>query len=129
MIYLASPHNDPSYQVKYLRYIQVVEYTAWLLDLGLLVVSPIAHSKIIAGFRLDDASSFAGWRDLDLHWITICSSFGVLMLDGWKSSDGVRQELAHAEKCHKPIFKFKWEWLRDPEIDVLSILSKAGATK
>ncbi len=129
MIYLASPHNDPSYQVKYLRYIQVVEYTAWLLDLGLLVTSPIAHSKIIEGFRQQDVSTFTEWRDLDLHWITMCSSFGILMLEGWDKSDGVQQELAHAKRCRKPIFKFKWEWLRDPEIDTLNILPKARSIK
>jgi Domain of unknown function (DUF1937) len=91
LIYLASPYSTPkgsSKMTMIMRYQQALWATEHLIKNGYMVISPIVHCHymILPG----DAKT---WKEYDYTLLSRCNSVMVLMLEGWRESVGVRQEL------------------------------------
>ena len=100
MIYLASPYSDPDPEVKEARFEAVCREAAILMQRGILVFSPIAHSHPIT--KHGTPSDWHYWKEFDRHIIGGCRGLWVLTLDGWRESVGVRAEIGLAIEFDKP---------------------------
>jgi len=101
-IYLASPYSDTSFEVIEERYRAALAASAWLLSSRKWVFSPIVHCHHIARERqlpLD----YAFWRDYNTIMIENASELLVLLIDGWKRSKGVSDEILFAQRIEKPV--------------------------
>lgn len=94
MIYLASPYSHPDPAVRQRRFEAACEYTARLMNAGLLVFSPVVHSHPLVAYGLP--TDWEYWRRLDVAHLDRCERMMVLKLDGWRESVGVEAEIAVA---------------------------------
>ncbi|MBX3399531.1 MAG: DUF1937 family protein [Gemmataceae bacterium] len=101
MIYLASPYSHPDPAVREERFRAACRATAALLRAGEVVFSPIVHSHPLVEFELPTAWSF--WERIDRAHLKRCDEVAVLMLDGWRESVGVREEIGIARALGKPV--------------------------
>ncbi|NLS96664.1 MAG: DUF1937 family protein [Planctomycetaceae bacterium] len=99
MIYLASPYTHPDPKVREHRYQEACRCAAQLIRTGHHVLSPISHSHGIAQYGLP--GDWAYWESLDRRFLEMCDEVGVLMLDGWKESNGVQAEIRIAREMDK----------------------------
>ena len=100
LVYLASPysHKDPA--VRQRRFDAACKAAANLINQGVHVFSPIAHSHPIAqAGGLDTSWDF--WQTYDRIMIEASDSVVVLMLEDWHKSLGVKSEIAIAEELGK----------------------------
>jgi hypothetical protein len=105
-LYLASPYSHPDPAVRVSRYVRTCKAVGVLmLQHGLVVYSPISHSYVVALYN-NLPHDYAFWSRVDEVMIDAAGAFGVLMLDGWNTSQGVRSELARAEAKELPILWF-----------------------
>lgn len=102
MRYLASPYSHPDPAVKQSRYEEVRYATAWYLKNRIWVYSPIVHCHELA--RAHGMPTDAGfWKELNHVWIDRLDSVVVLMLDGWRGSVGVADEIDYASETGKSL--------------------------
>lgn len=102
MIYLASPYTHKEEIVRDRRFEQISEFTADLYQNGISVFCPIAYSHILAtcfGLRGD----WEFWKKLDCDFIDRCDEVWVCVLEGWRESVGVTDEIAYAKQTGKPV--------------------------
>lgn len=104
-IYLASPYSSPDRSVRFIRYIHACRAAAQLMQAGLQVFSPIAHSHAVGEFMPPEILlDFDFWMHQDLpyveHW---ADEVWVLMLDGHAQSRGIAREIAVAQAIPKPV--------------------------
>ena len=97
MIYLASPFTHPSPLVQYSRFVAACRKVAELLERGVMVISPIAHSYPIHVFGGIEGK-WDNWKRLDTTMLEMCSSMAVLKLPGWEDSVGIKAEVEIAKK-------------------------------
>lgn len=101
MIYLASPYSHPDPAVRDQRHRDVCRAAVAMIKMGQAVFSPIAHSHALVEYGLPIDWSF--WERYDRHHLKHCDEVVVLMLDGWESSVGVREEVRLATEMNKPV--------------------------
>lgn len=97
MIYLAAPYSHASDIVRHQRFEQVTKIAASLVSSGQMVFSPITHSHPM----MEHAKLGAGWRtweELDRKVMLVCTDVYVVMLPGWKESEGVMAEISLAKQ-------------------------------
>lgn len=78
---------------------------AWLLEEGYNVISPIAHSHSVdevEGHTLEPTEEF--WLGYDFKWIDAIQGMAVLMMDNWKNSSGIRQEIEFCREKSYPVY-------------------------
>lgn len=107
MIYLASPYSHPNPARREARFVHACQATAYLMNQGKIVFSPIAHSHPIAT-RCQLPLDFGYWERFDREMLTMCDSMIVLMLDGWATSVGVQNEILIMQELKKPIEFMRW---------------------
>jgi nucleoside 2-deoxyribosyltransferase len=112
VIYLASPYSHPDPAVREERFRAACRATAALLRAGEVVFSPIVHSHSLIEFELPTAWSY--WERIDRVHLERCDEVAVLMLDGWRESIGVREEIAMARALGKPVRFLAPEAARSP---------------
>jgi len=105
MIYLASPYSHPDADVRVDRYNWACRIAATLIGRGENTFSPIAHSHPLQSY-LEDADGWGYWKRIDREFIQRCDELFVLMIDGWRESVGVREEIAYAKKLGKRVSYF-----------------------
>ncbi len=101
--YLASPYRSyPGSRDEAHDAVCVV--AGQLIDLGLEVYSPIAHSHTIANsvFRADPHSSF--WLNRQVPFLRAASGILVVKMPGWTDSKGVAFELDFTRLNAKPCY-------------------------
>ncbi len=101
-LYLACPYTHPNSETMHYRFEQANHAAASLMKQGWVVYSPISHSHIIAQNH-DLPTGWDFWRNIDRVFITHASFLAVLVLNGWKESIGVREEMLLARELNKPI--------------------------
>jgi hypothetical protein len=101
-IYLASPysHNDPATRES--RFERVTEIAGKLEQEGWIVFSPITHSHPVA-IRCSLPKGWKFWGEIDKVFIYHCLFVAILMLPGWKESEGIKEEIKLAKEYKKPI--------------------------
>lgn len=101
MIYLASPYSHPDAANREQRFRAVCQAAARLMRSGRHVFSPIAHSHGIAEHGVPTDWSY--WEAFDSHMMAACDELVVLMLPGWRESEGVQAEIDLALELDLPI--------------------------
>ncbi len=91
MIYLASPYSNLSARVREARYIAVCIAAAKLIEKGIHVFSPIAHSHGIS-LHMQEKHDWTFWRKQDIPFLQQADGMLVLCLDGWEDSVGIKAE-------------------------------------
>ena len=103
MIYLASPYSHPYSNIRLLRYHDACRATAYLIQKGKFVFSPIVNSHPLLQFGLQ--GNWQHWKEFDAFMIGMCDEMVILKLKGWKKSVGVTAEIQIAKSLGKPISK------------------------
>jgi hypothetical protein len=114
LIYLASPYTHSDMGVRERRARHAAKVAGHLISQGYNVFCPIAHSHFIAehstmapcggaGPNYEDGEVHKTWMRVDLSIFESCDEVYVLMLDGYKESKGVQEELAEARLHGKQI--------------------------
>lgn len=96
MLYVASPYTHADPDVRQRRFALACVATARMMAAGDVVYSPVAHGHVIedvGGARL----SHGDWMRQCLPILARCDGLRVLMIDGWRESSGVAQEIAYAK--------------------------------
>ena len=101
-MYVCSPYSHPDPAVREHRYEAACRATAMLLRAGLTAFSPVVHSHPLTRHGLPSDWEF--WQRYDRAHLEACTSVAVLMLDGWKKSEGVRAEIRIAFELGLPVF-------------------------
>jgi len=104
--YLATPYsfsNTSSEDEKRQRFNQVTRQALLLFNDGINVYSPITQHHTIARHGDTISLSTAEWMEFDLTFLSVANQMYVLMLDGWKESKGLNQEIKYARANHIPI--------------------------
>ena len=98
LIYLASPYSHPDQTIRELRVKQVCECAGKLMEQGLLVFCPIAHTHLIAEAMtvgLADANKlgYEAWQRQDEAMLSRCDRLVVCRIGGWTESKGIKAEV------------------------------------
>jgi len=96
VIYLASPYSHPDPAIREERFQAACRATFTLLRAGAAVFSPIVHGHPLVGLGL--ATDWESWQRVDRAMLERCDEVMVLMLAGWESSSGVREEIRMARE-------------------------------
>jgi len=101
-IYLACPytHDDPDVILQ--RFYRVNKAAGVLMDRGYVVFSPITHSHTIE-VAMERVKPWDYWRIQDFELLRRSDALFVLMLDGWRESVGVSDEINYARELNLPI--------------------------
>jgi len=101
-IYLASPYSAPTKRERQRRFKQIVKKAGKIMESGVTVFCPIAHSHDI-GLHLERPQDHEFWMNQDLPLLFHATALWVVKMKGWKESKGVTEEIAFAKKHHIPI--------------------------
>jgi hypothetical protein len=122
--YLASPYRAHP-QGRHQAYRDAVDASARLLRGGAVVFSPVVYGHAIqetAGEVLDEAA----WLGVDLAILAECDSLVVVMIPGWRESDGVADEIKRAVEREIPISYLSWPMLNVREDESGGYLPACG---
>lgn len=77
--------------------------SAGLMQRGVEVFSPIAHSHGIAAHSSIGETDHEFWLRYDLLLVDVCLGLIVVEIDGWEQSYGISVEVAEFKRQGKPI--------------------------
>lgn len=104
LIYLASPYSAPTAQIRQLRFENVCQTAARLMEAGNEVFCPIAHSHPIEVHGMDEIKDGDFWLRQDFAILRHCDA---LVIDdtipGWDKSEGVYRETVYAFENNIPV--------------------------
>jgi hypothetical protein len=116
MIYLASPYSAKIHDgeeagqidevLQHKRYIEACLAAGFLMKLGELAYSPIAHWHVIDKL-FNGTIGYEDYLAADMNMIDLCREVHVLCIDGWDKSRGVLLEIEYAKMKGKPVQYFK----------------------
>lgn len=101
-VYLASPYSHASRAVMEDRHDRAVRAAAAMMETGVAVFCPIAHSHNI-GIHLDKSADHDFWLAQDTPHLVHASEVAVLRIPGWDVSKGVRYEIELAHNLGIPV--------------------------
>ena len=102
MIYLGTPYSHPNGAIRHARFQVNAEYVANCVKRGEAIFSPIIHWHYIAK-KYSLPKDFSFWKNLDLTFLSACSSIHVLELPGHEESVGLQAEIQQAEEWQMAI--------------------------
>lgn len=105
--YLASPYSRYPDGLE-AAFVEVCQAAAWLIENGICVFCPIAHSHPIALHGGIDPARHDIWMPADTPLLIAAEGLIVCQLPGWSHSQGVTAEIALARKLDKPMFMMRW---------------------
>ena len=95
--YLAIPLTAKSEKLMYYRFDISCRIAGKLMKKGMKIFSPISHSYNIAK-RVKLPHDWKFWRKYDKTFLSLSNELIVVMLDGWKESVGVQDEIKIAKQ-------------------------------
>lgn len=101
MIYIASPYSGTEEEMES-RYRAVADYTARMINVGLVVYSPIVHFHHLSK-EYSLPTDFNFWQNINMGMMNKSNQLFVLCIEGWKESKGVTAEIQHAISKGIPI--------------------------
>jgi len=115
VIYLASPYNHPFGHIMEQRFEAALHATAYLMEQGYVVYSPIVHNhplaKLIETTTPPDSvqaerkrRGWNYWRTFDVRMLARCNALFILQLDGWENSVGLTEETNMALQAQLPTY-------------------------
>ena len=112
IFYLASPYTKYG-QGTEAAFEEACKAAGELMQRGMFVFSPIAHSHPIAVHAKIDKTDRSFWMPLSLAILFECDQLLVLKMPGWQESVGIIQEIRYAEKLGKPISYLTWPLMQE----------------
>lgn len=109
MIFIASPYSHPDAAVREARFLSALGYAHSLINRGEIAFSAIAYGHPFAE-HFGAPTNFQHWRGLNHHMIYLSREVHVMMLDGWRDSQGVADEMLYAEEIGRPIVHVNWSY-------------------
>lgn len=103
LAYLATPYTRYPDGLE-AAFIHACNIAGRLIEKGLRVYSPIAHTHPIAIYAGLDPLNLPLWLDFDEAMMAKADALIVAHMQGWEESSGVAHEIAFFEKAGKPIF-------------------------
>lgn len=100
--YLAQPYTAEDEELVRKRYEQGRDAAATLFLRGWVVFAPIAHGHDMAEHN-SLPKAWEWWERIDRAFIRHCDGLIVLMLEGWRNSRGVTEEIKYATELQLPI--------------------------
>jgi nucleoside 2-deoxyribosyltransferase len=98
--YWASPYSHPDKAVMEARYQEASDLAVEFIKEGFFLIEPIAmcHHKdqLPKGYEY--------WKTRDRRFIKKSDAVIVCLMDGWKESVGVTDEIAYAKELGKPVY-------------------------
>lgn len=114
LFYLASPYSDPSLHIRIERFDAICFAAGKLMNAGIHVWSPIAHSHPIA-MAVNLPKDFEFWRSHNFETLRRCDGILICMMPGWEKSIGVAGEIDEAKRLGIRIHYIDWpnltEWI------------------
>ena len=104
LIYLASPYSHEDMKVCRERFERICFVAARLMEKGLSVYSPIAHTHPIAIHGGLDHLDHDFWMNIDEVMLDRCDELWVYTMDGWRDSRGVEMEVEYMTYAEKPVW-------------------------
>lgn len=103
LIYVATPYSKYPGGID-LAFIDACKLTARLLQRGLKVYSPIAHTHPLAIHGGIDPYDHSIWLPFDETMMDKSAALLVAMMPGWETSIGVKHEINVFVEAGKPVF-------------------------
>jgi nucleoside 2-deoxyribosyltransferase len=102
LIYLATPYSkmadiDRAFE-------QAARVAAKLSLAGMTVFAPIAHSHPMVRAAGLDHRNPAVYAALNRRMLCFCDVLVIVLMEGWRESDGIKEEFDFFEAAHKPIY-------------------------
>ncbi|MDB5584864.1 MAG: hypothetical protein JWR80_10040 [Bradyrhizobium sp.] len=110
LIYVATPYSKYVGGIE-TAFIDACKLTARMMQLGLKVYSPIAHTHPLAIHGGLDPLDHTIWLPFDAAMIAKSDAMIVAQMDGWQTSEGIKHEVHAFKDAGKPIFYVTAEFL------------------
>lgn len=115
LIYLASPYSakglDPyspeATRIKLERYHTICKVAARMMEEGMHIFCPIAHSHPIEVEGMVNIKNGDWWLEQDYAILQHCRFMYVCMMPGWAESYGVNREIIFAQQHGIPVIYFE----------------------
>lgn len=104
LIYLGSPYSNVDQLQQKINFILARDATAWFMERGIFIYSPIVHCHDIA-VHYDLPHDYTFWKHYNRRMLSACDEFCMLRIDGWDTSKGLKGEIADAQKLEKPLYQ------------------------
>lgn len=114
--YVALPYSDPNPAVMTMRYMKALKTVAFFINNDFPVYCPISHWHPVA-VEHDLPRGYSFWKKMDKIFIGKASGIIVLMLDGWKDSVGVTDEIEIGKANKLPIMYITEDYLNEQVFD------------
>lgn len=102
MIYLASPYSHPDPRVRQERFMAARTFTLFHMRAGKTIISPVVYGHQFAvNFGMPITYEF--WAKLNENLLIAADQMWVLMLEGWKESEGIKHEISYADTSFIPV--------------------------
>jgi hypothetical protein len=103
LIYVGTPYSKWADGLD-AAFVEAAKLTARLMQSGLKVYSPIAHTHPLAIYGNIDPLDHDIWLPFDGAMMDKADAMIVAMMDGWETSKGVRHEIQVFTEAGKPVF-------------------------
>lgn len=103
LIYVGTPYSKWADGLD-AAFVEASKLTARLMQAGLKVYSPIAHTHPLAVYGNIDPLDHSIWLPFDGAMMDKADAMIVAMMDGWETSKGVRHEIEVFTEAGKPVF-------------------------
>jgi len=103
LAYLATPYSKYPDGIER-AFVDAAKLAARLMQSGVKVYSPIAHTHPLAIHGNIDPLDHDIWLPFDEAMLSVCGTLIVAHLLSWETSKGIAHEVAFFEKAGKPIF-------------------------
>lgn len=105
LVYIACPYASHDPQLRAGRVLVASMAAADVAQSAKQVpFSPLTHGDTMRQFLPDGvARDHHFWMDMDITFLAACDLLLVLPLQGWRLSEGVKEEIEFATRCRTPI--------------------------
>lgn len=103
LIYVGTPYTKYPTGIEG-AFIDACKLTARLMQVGLKVYSPIAHTHPLAIYSGLDPLDLSIWLPFDAAMMGKADAMLVAMMSGWETSTGIKHEIQAFTDVGKPVF-------------------------
>ena|SRR5688572_16733098 len=105
MLYLGQPYSHPKSVIREVRYLAGMQACAHFHKENICVFAPIVHwHRVAVHHKL--TTDMDTWRVQCIGMLKRATAFGMLLLDGWEESKGLREEWFEACQLDLPIDRY-----------------------
>lgn len=105
--YVATPYSKYPEGIK-IAFQVAARATAELVKARAQVFCPIVHSHPVAVLGGLDCKDTAFWLRTNRPFMVLAHGMLVVMMEGWKESEGIKEEIKYFLGQDKPVIYMKW---------------------